>query len=183
MDSKQNWGIGWVLAFLGFPIGGVLAVALISRLETPLDGLLGGAVAGLAIGAAQWLALRRRLPVDWRWIVTTAVAMGLGLALGVLLFGAATTVEATLLRALPTGLLIGVAQAWLLRTQMRYAALWAVATTLLYVAAWFITAQVIGRSLDIGFVVFGASGAIVFQALTGVVLWGLLRLDRRPALA
>ena len=159
MDSKQNWGIGWVLAFLGFPIGGVLAVALISRLETPLDGLLGGAVAGLAIGAAQWLALRRRLPVDWRWIVTTAVAMGLGLALGVLLFGAATTVEATLLRALPTGLLIGVAQ------------------------AWFITAQVIGRSLDIGFVVFGASGAIVFQALTGVVLWALLRLDRRPALA
>ena len=159
MDSKQNWGIGWVLAFLGFPIGGVLAVALISRLETPLDGLLGGAVAGLAIGAAQWLALRRRLPVDWRWIVTTAVAMGLGLALGVLLFGAATTVEATLLRALPTGLLIGVAQ------------------------AWFITAQVIGRSLDIGFVVFGSSGAIVFQALTGVVLWGLLRLDRRPALA
>ena len=181
MGTKPHWGLGWLIAFLGFPIGGALAVALIARLETPLDGIIGGAVAGLVIGAAQWLALRRRLPLGWTWPVATAASMALGLALGVLLFGADTTIEATLLRAIPAGLLIGVAQAWLLRPHARSAALWAIAVPLLYVAAWFITAQVIGGSLNIGFVVFGASGAIAFQALTGVVLWGLLRLDRRAA--
>jgi hypothetical protein len=175
MQGKTYWGIGWGIAFLGFPPAGALALLLIGRLDSPLEGLLGGAVAGVVIGAAQMIALRRRIPISSLWIVATAVGLAVGLALTVIFFGAATTLDATLIRALPTGFILGAAQWIVLRRYIARAYAWIGAATLIYPLAWFITAQVIGNSLNEGFVVFGASGALVFQMLMGLVLWGLLR--------
>jgi membrane associated rhomboid family serine protease len=53
----------WMLAFLGFPLGGQLALAVVGPVEGALSGALGGALAGAVIGAAQWLALRPHLGV------------------------------------------------------------------------------------------------------------------------
>jgi hypothetical protein len=175
MNIKQQWGIGWVLAFLGFPLGGLIASLLLGRMDNVLEALLGGVIAGVFIGLAQMLALRQRLPTDVRWAVATAAGLGVGLGISAALFGTATTLEAVLLRAPLTGLLLGLAQWFLLREQVRRAWLWVPAMPILYVGAWFITGQVIGTSLDQGFYVFGASGAIVFQVMTGLLLWWLGR--------
>jgi hypothetical protein len=175
MNIKQQWGIGWVVAFLGFPIGGLIASLVLGRMDNPLEAVIGGGIAGVFIGLAQWLALRQRLPVDWRWIALTAGGLGVGVGISAALFGVATTLEAVMLRAPLTGLLLGLAQWFLLRGQVLGAWAWIPAVTFLYVAAWFITAQVIGTSLDQGFYVFGASGAVTFQLLTGLVMGWLIR--------
>jgi hypothetical protein len=170
MEAKGNWGIGWMIAFLSFPVGGALATVIIGRLDNPLEGIIGGVAAGLVIGAAQTLALRRRLPTGPQWIAATAVGLAAGLGLSVTLFGADTSLNATLLRAPLTGLMIGIAQWLVLRKHVRQAFWWIPTVTIVYVIAWFVTAQVIQDSLNEGFVVFGSSGALVFQALLGIVL-------------
>jgi len=48
----------WMLAFLGFPLGGLLAFVVVGSVEGVVSGALGGALAGAVIGAAQWLVLR-----------------------------------------------------------------------------------------------------------------------------
>ncbi len=176
MNRKSITGFaGWLIAFLGFPPGGLLAYTLIGHLDNPLEGIIGGAAAGLIIGAVGWLALRRWLPVDARWIIATTVGLAAGVSLTTFLFGTDTTIEAVLLRAPLTGLLMGVAQWVILRQALRQASLWIIATTLIYPLAWWITAQVITTNVNEGFVVFGASGALVYQALTGLVLGWLAR--------
>ncbi len=79
------------------------------------------------------------------------------------------------MRAPLTGLVLGIAQWWVLRKHVRHALWWIPAVAIVYVIAWFVTAQVIRDSLNEGFVIFGASGALVFQAFLGIVLMLLLR--------
>jgi hypothetical protein len=69
---------------------------------------------------------------------------------------------------------VGVAQWFVLRQFIQRAPVWIPALALIYVAAWYLTSLVIGESTIEGFYVFGASGALVQQALTGLVLWWLL---------
>jgi hypothetical protein len=175
MNTSRNWIVGWLIAFVGFPIGGLLTSLLIGRLETPLEGVIGGLVAGAAFGTTQWLALRRRLPISYHWISATAVGMALGVSLSVALFGAENSANATLMRAPLAGLAIAIAQWLVLRRQVQGALWWIPTVTLVYGVAWFITIQVIGAGLDEGFIVFGSSGAVVYQAITGLTLWLLLR--------
>jgi hypothetical protein len=164
MNTEIRWWVGWLVAFLAFPIGGALATAI-----------LGGLIAGGVLGLFQWLALRGRLNIGWWWIVATAAGLAVGVALGVAIFGAATTLEALIQRAIPAGLALGIAQSLVLLRHYRAGWLWIPAIAVLYPLGWFITTQVIGASVNQGFVVFGASGAITFQALTGLVLWVLMR--------
>lgn len=85
------------------------------------------------------------------------------------------TPEAILLRAPLTGLLVGIAQWFVLRQFVQRAPVWIPALALIYVASWYLTSLVIGESINEGFYIFGASGALVHQALTGLVVWRLLR--------
>jgi hypothetical protein len=93
-NTKQSWLIGWLVAFLGFPIGGLIASVLIGHMDTVVDGVFGGAIAGALTGAAQFVALRQRLPISWRWITVTAAGLALGVGLRAALFGTETTSEA-----------------------------------------------------------------------------------------
>jgi hypothetical protein len=172
--TKRAWIIGWLVAFLGFPIGGFTASALIGHMDTAVDGVFGGAIAGALIGAAQFVALRQRLPLTWRWIAVTSIGLALGVGLSAALFGTATTPEAILLRAPLTGLLVGSAQWFGLRQFVQRAHVWIPALALTYTAAWYLTSLVIGASINEGFYIFGASGALLHQALTGLVLLWLL---------
>ena len=85
--SGAAWRLwaGWGLAFLGFPLGGLAAAALVGGVTTVLDGILGGLATGAVIGLAQWLVLRHRLRLTSWWIGATAAGMGVGLALGIAL--------------------------------------------------------------------------------------------------
>ena len=68
----------WTAGFLAFPIGGVLATALVGRINDLGSALIGGMVAGAVIGTGQWLVARRLL-IPQTWIPATALAMGIGL--------------------------------------------------------------------------------------------------------
>jgi hypothetical protein len=161
------WG-GWALAFLGFPLGGLASLGLVGGVESVLDGVIGGAACGAVLGAVQWLVLRRRLSLPRSWIVATSLGMAGGLALGVGLFGASTA-GSVLLRGFSTGLVIGLAQWAALRSSLPRAWVWVPTVTAGWALGWAVS-RAIGLDLTPNFAVFGASGALAFQALTGLVL-------------
>jgi hypothetical protein len=169
----------WGAAFLGFPIAGAVATALVGPIETVGAAAVAGAVAGGVLGAAQWVVLRRRLPLSPRWVLATAGAMAVGMALGHALLGDDTAPLPLLLRGLVTGAAIGGAQAALLWGILRAPAIWAAVVTLGWPLGWAVSAA-IGLDLALKWAVFGASGALAFQLATGLTLASLLR---RPARA
>ena len=114
--SNRSFWIRWLLAFLGFPLAGLAAQAVVGGIDTPLQGLIGGVASGAVLGTVQWLALRGSLPISPRWILASAAGLGLGLALGVGVLGTETAGAALPLRGAVTGLLLGAAQAVVLRT-------------------------------------------------------------------
>ena len=69
-------GVGIALA-LEDPIGAVVGMVLV----TPALTLLAGAI----LGAAQWIELRRHLDLAGRWLLSTALGLGTGLAAGAVL--------------------------------------------------------------------------------------------------
>jgi hypothetical protein len=172
---------GWGAAFLGFPIGGAAATVLVGPIESVGAALIAGAVAGGVIGAAQWLVLRRRIPLSALWVAATAGGMAVGMALGQVLLGDSTAMQPLLLRGLVVGTAIGAAQAMLLRGIVPVPMTWAVVVALGWPLAWAVSAA-IGLDLTRNWAVFGASGALILQLATGLALAYLLRRNA-PVLA
>jgi hypothetical protein len=168
----------WTAGFVAFIIGGVLATAVIGRVNDVGSALLGGLIAGAVIGAGQWLVARRLL--DPRtWIPATAVAMSIGLAIGAWVVGYGTSLGELALMGFITGIPLGAAQAWLLRERLAKAWVWAAAVPLLWALGWTVTTAG-GIDVDQQFAVVGAYGAITFMALSGVLL-DRLRAATSPA--
>jgi hypothetical protein len=175
--STGEWRLflWWMLAFLGFPLGGYLAFVLVGSVEGVVSGALGGALAGAVIGAAQWLVLRRYLSVGLAWILATALGVAIGDALGALLTGAETGIGALLITGLVTGVAVGLLQWELaLRNRLLLASLWPPVVAIAWPLGWTVT-WVIGIDVERGFYVFGASGALVFAAITGLAMLLMLR--------
>jgi hypothetical protein len=158
----------WTAGFLAFPIAGILAEALTGRINDFSSALVGGMVAGAVIGTGQWLVARRLL--DPRtWIPATALAMGIGLAIGAWVVGYGTSLGELALMGAITGIPLGAAQAYLLRDRVANAWVWAAAVPLLWALGWTVTTAG-GIDVDQQFAVFGAYGAITFMALSGILL-------------
>jgi hypothetical protein len=158
----------WTAGFLAFPIAGILAEALTGRINDFSSALIGGMVAGAVIGTGQWLVARRLLDPQ-TWIPATAVAMGIGLAIGAWVVGYGTSLGELALMGFITGIPLGIAQAYLLRDRVANAWVWAAAMPLLWALGWTVTTAG-GIAVDQQFAVFGAYGAITFMALSGVLL-------------
>lgn len=167
----NNWGfwLSWALAFLGFPLGGLLANLSLGPVSTPLRGLLAGLITGAVLGAVQWWVLRSHWPLSAWWIVATSVGLAVGLAAGIGLAGTETAGNALLLRALITGLSLGLAQWMVLQAVVPNAWLWAVVVALAWPLGWWITRSV-GVDLSQHWSVFGSTGAWAFQLATGLVI-------------
>ena len=165
----------WMLAFLGFPIGGLLAFVLVGSVDGVVSGALGGALAGAVIGAAQWVVLRRYMRVGPEWILATTLGVALGDALGALLTGAGTGIGALLLTGLATGVAVGLLQ-WglVLRDRLPLGSLWPPVVAIAWPVGWTVT-WAFGIDVERGYYVFGASGALVFAALTGAAMLLMLR--------
>jgi hypothetical protein len=165
----------WMLAFLGFPLGGFLAIVLVGSVQGAVSGALGGVLAGAVIGAAQWLVLRGHLRVGPEWILATALGVAIGDALGALLTGAGTSLGALLVTGLATGVAVGLLQ-WglVLRGRLPLAGLWAPVVAVAWPVGWTVT-WAIGVDVERGYYVFGASGALVFAAITGLAMLLMLR--------
>ena len=159
----------WTAGFLAFPIAGILAEALTGRINDVGSALVGGMVAGAVIGTGQWLVARRLLGNPQAWIPATALAMGIGLAVGAWAVGYGTSLGELALMGFITGIPLGAAQAYLLRDRVANAWVWAAAMPLLWALGWTVTTAG-GIDVDQQFAVFGAYGAITFMALSGVLL-------------
>ena len=165
----------WMLAFLGFPLGGLLALLLVGSVDGVVSGALGGVLAGAVIGAAQWLALRGYLGAGPEWILATALGVAIGDAVGALLLDAGTGLGALLLTGLVTGGAVGLLQwALVLRGRLPLANLWAPVVAVAWPVGWTVTWS-IGVDVERGYYVFGASGALIFAALTGLAMLFMLR--------
>ena len=176
-SSTGGWRffLWWMLAFLGFPLGGLLALVLVGSVEGVVSGALGGALAGAVIGAAQWLVLRRYLRVGPEWILATALGVAIGDAIGALLTGAGTGIGALIIIGLATGVAVGLLQWGLaLRGRLLRASLWPPLVAIAWPVGWTVT-WAIGIDVERGFLVFGASGALVFAVITGLAMLLMLR--------
>jgi hypothetical protein len=159
----------WTAGFVAFIIGGALATAVVGRIDDVGSALLGGMIAGAVIGTGQWLVARRLLGNPQTWIPATALAMGIGLAVGAWVVGYGTSLGELALMGAITGIPLGAAQAYLLRDRVANAWVWAAAMPLLWALGWTATTAG-GIDVDRQFAVFGFYGAITFMALSGVLL-------------
>ena len=157
----------WTVGFVSFPISGIVGGLVAGRVDSPLAALIGGVATGAVIGLGQALASSRRLPLV-RWILATAVGMGLGLL--------ARSDRRRLRhrahrprsdgrdhRAVPRRR----AGDWRCPGRRASRLVWAAAMPLLWALGWTVT-TLVGIAVDQQFTVFGAAGAVTFSALSGV---------------
>ena len=179
LSTYSRFWLFWVLALLSFPIAGLLA-NLVGSVTTPVRAILAGAIAGATLGLVQWLVLRSRLPLlsIW-WAVAMSVGMAIGLAISTVLLGSETGGNELLWRGAITGLWIGIAQ-WIILRQvlpLPQSVIWIGVVAVGWAVAWFVT-RAAGIDLSPKWSVFGVSGALTFQLLTGLALYFLLRLSQ-----
>jgi len=165
----------WPLAIiLGFPIGGLIANLIVGAVDSVGAALAGGLIAGVVIGGAQWLALRRVVPR--MWIAATGIGMAAGLTLGAVLVDYGIGRVDLMLMGAVTGAVIGALQGLvLLRQRISGAAWWAVAQPPAWALAWLVSSYVITANIDERFTNFGASGCLVFALVTSLLLEWMFR--------
>ncbi len=157
----------WLLVALAFPVGGYAAHLIVGRVDSVAAAVAGGVIAGAAIGSAQWMLLRRR-GIGVRWVVATAVGLGVGLAAGAALVSYRTDISSLAVMGAVSGLAVGLAQGTVLGGARRML-LWSAATAALWALGWAVTTAG-GISVDEQFVVFGAYGAISSTFLQSTII-------------
>jgi hypothetical protein len=162
----------WTVGFLSFPIAGVVGLVFVDRVDTPIAALAGGAATGAVIGVGQWLVSRRRLrPI--RWVAATALGMALGLLLGATVVGFGTSLLDLAVMGALTGAVLGASQALALPARVPRRWWWAAAMPVLWCLGWVVSTS-IGIAVEEQFSIFGASGAVTFSALSGLLLAWIL---------
>jgi hypothetical protein len=165
----------WIVAIFGFPIGGFIGHLIGGPAATVPAAMISGVIAGAIIGAGQALALGLLRPQALAlWAGATAIGLGVVLAGVTAVIGQIDTqIDAIVLGAI-SGLAIGAGQAALLmRERVANAWVWVVATSVAWAVGWTVTSG-IGVALASGWPVYGISGALASQVITGVVLWKVL---------
>lgn len=169
----------WMLGFLCFPVGGFAASVVAGRIDDRPAAVIGGAVAGLVLGAGQALVSRGRLDRR-RWIPATTAGMALGLLLGAAVVGYGSSLPDLAVMGALTGVPLGIAQAIALPRRARLRWVWAVAMPALWALGWTVT-TVAGIAVSDQFAIFGAFGALTFTALSGLLLHVLLTVGTAAA--
>jgi hypothetical protein len=133
--------------------------------DSPVPALVGGAITGAGIGAAQWALLRHR-GMTVRWIIATAVGLALGVAVGAAAVSYRTDITSLAVAGAVAGLAVGAAQA----TQLKAGpGRWAMLTGALWALGWSVTTAA-GIDVEAQYVVFGILGSLSFAAIQGSVL-------------
>jgi hypothetical protein len=182
--SARSLLLRWVIAVIGFPIGGFIGHLIGGPAATVPAALISGLIAGAIIGAGQAIALGLLRPQAMAlWAGATAIGLGVALAVVTAIIGQIETqTEAIVLGAI-SGLALGAGQAALLmRERVANAWLWVVASAVAWAVGWAVTSG-IGVALESGWPVYGLSGALASQVITGVVLWKVLSRGEAGAFA
>jgi hypothetical protein len=163
----------WTTSFLALPIGGYAGTMISGRIDDPLSAVTGGAIAGLIIGGGQALTSSHRVHPARR-IPATVLGMSAGLALGAAAVGYRTDLPDLALMGALNGLVLGLTQALVLPQWVgRRRWIWAAAMPALWSLGWTVT-TLARIAVDQQFIVFGASGALLVTAITGLILNRLL---------
>ncbi|WP_458780550.1 hypothetical protein [Arthrobacter sp. D3-16] len=174
----------WSSGFLALPVGGYAGTIITGRIDDPFSAAIGGATAGLIIGTGQALTSSHRVrPAIW--IPATALGMSVGLALGATAAGYRTALPDLALMGALNGLVLGFTQALALPRQLGQRRwVWAAAMPALWSLGWTVT-TLAKIAVDQQFIVFGASGAVLVTAITGVILHRLLPVSpsNKPTIA
>lgn len=155
----------WVVLWLSAPLGGLIAFVALGPTLGAGPAFAGGALIGLAIGAAQAWALKRP---PARWMVASAIGLAIGNAVGAAITMALPASPwVVLISAAVAGTALGAAQAIagppIRRVQ------WIPLVALGWVLAW-------GASLALaidaeqGFGIFGSTGSLLFAALLALAV-------------
>jgi hypothetical protein len=182
--SGRSLLLRWVAAIIGFPIGGYIGHMIGGPAATVPAALISGVIAGAIIGAGQAVALGILRPQALAlWVAATAFGLGIALAAVTAVIGQIETqTEAIVLGAI-SGLALGAGQAALLmRERVASAWMWIVASGVAWAVGWAVTSG-IGVALASGWPVYGLSGALVSQLITGAVLWKVLSRGEAGAFA
>jgi hypothetical protein len=182
--SERSLLLRWIIAIVGFPIGGFIGHLIAGPAATVPAALISGLIAGAIIGAGQALALGLLRPQSFAlWAGATAIGLGVALAGVTAVIGQIDTQTDAILLGAISGLAIGAGQAaWLARENVANAWMWIVTTGIAWAIGWAMTSG-IGVALAAGWPVYGASGAVVSQIITGVVLWKVLSRGEANAFA
>ncbi|HEY5149342.1 MAG TPA: hypothetical protein VIJ23_05890 [Mycobacterium sp.] len=163
----------WMVTFLGFPAGGLAAMLIVGPVDSIAAALAGGLVTGAIIGVVQAWGLR--LGVDRgrgpavAWVAATALGLMVGLGIGATAVDFGTSLTDLVIQGAVCGLIVGAAQAFVLRARLRrLALLWPPALAAIWAIGWAVTTAG-GIQVEEQFTVFGSFGAITVTAITAVL--------------
>jgi hypothetical protein len=165
----KHRALRWLPSFVGFPLGGLLAHLIAGPVDALAPALGAGAISGVVLGAAQAWGLGWTGTDARRWTIATGVGFAAGIPLGAGAVDYGTTMGDFALQGALCGLVVGVAQAVVLRAHLgASAAVWAPALSALWALGWVITTAA-GIDVERQWTVFGASGAITVTAATALL--------------
>jgi len=174
--TRSQWvrtAARWMVTFLGFPAGGLAAMLIVGPVDNTAAALAGGLVTGALIGVAQAWGLRLRVgrgrgPAV-AWVVATAVGLAVGLGIGATAVDFGTSLTSLVIQGAICGLIVGAAQAFVLRAPLgRLSLLWPPVLAAIWAIGWTVT-TVGGIQVEDQFTVFGSFGAITVTAITAVL--------------
>lgn len=170
----QSVSLRWLIAVLAYPIGGFLGHLVGGPASTIPAALISGVIAGAIIGLGQGLAVNLRGQSLAAWAAVTAVGLGLSLAAVTAAIGQISTMAEAIALGAIAGLVLGAGQAVVLhRRGVRGSWMWVPASGAAWAVGWLVTSS-IGVALATGWPVYGLSGALASQVITGIVVWRLL---------
>jgi hypothetical protein len=182
--SGRSLLLRWIVAIVGFPIGGFIGHMIGGPAATVPAALISGLIAGAIIGAGQGVALGiLRAQAMALWAGATAIGLGAALAAITAVIGQIDTQTEAIVLGGISGVALGTGQAALLmRERVANAWLWVLASAVAWAVGWAVTSG-IGVALAAGWPVYGLSGALVSQLITGAVLWKVLSRGEAGAVA
>lgn len=170
----------WIgLALVAFPLAGYAGWGVGGHVDGVAPALIGGAITGVGIGLVQWLFLRRDMDMGPIWMLATGVALAAGLGIGAAVAGYETSAGQLAVMGAISGAPVGIAQGFLLRDKFSLWQVWMLAMPVLFAIGW-VVSESIGVDVSNQFTVFGASGALVFGLLTGLLMMAGKRTAERP---
>ncbi len=176
-NTFKGSALRWLPTFVGFPLGGLAAKLIVGPVDTRATAVVGGAITGAILGAAQSWGLGAAGTSARRWVAGTAVGLAAGLAIGSAAVDYGTSMRDLAVQGAICGLGVGTAQAVVLRPRLgNLAFLWAPLLGALWAFGWAITTA-LGIDVESQYTVFGAGGAITVTAATAVLPVVLARLD------